>query len=123
MTDKTDSKADCAQFKVSIDAPILEQVTNLFGAMGVSVDALLFREKFIDKEETCLSLRLRSGEMFLAANGGNFGGPVMRWDRCEVMKVSLSSSWYVSDTNWDSVLFVPQRKVRIRGFGIFGPCN
>jgi hypothetical protein len=75
----------------------------------------------VDNEDTCLSLRLGSEEMLLAAVGSGFGGPIMRWDRCKIMEVSLSSSWCLNTSNWDSVLFTPQRKVRICGFGLFGP--
>jgi hypothetical protein len=46
-----------------------------------------------------------------------------RWYRCDITKVSLATRVQMSPGNWDSLLFTPQRKVHICGFGVFGPTD
>lgn len=34
---------------------------------------------------------------------------------------SMTSGWYMSDSNWDAIKITPNRRVRLVGTGVFGP--
>lgn len=86
---------------------------------------LLFKDKLVEEDHTCVKLQLKQFDEILAVQAGKGGGGrgnALIWRRFPPDRHRLDSTWYMpTGTNFDALKFKARRAVRIIGIGAFGP--
>lgn len=77
--------------------------------------------QLVNDEATCVSLQLADMARVFSVTGATAGGNNLLWFRCIMSSQSISSGWYMSDSNWDAIKINVKRRVRLVGSGVFPP--
>lgn len=76
----------------------------------------------VTDETTCVSLGLADmAKVYSVVGASGGGGNYLTWFRCIMSSQSMTSGWYMSDSNWDAIKLTPQRRLRLVGCGVFPP--
>lgn len=105
-----------------IDQPLLKQLSGTCSSIErFRLGCLMSDNKVITDESTCVSLELADLAKIYSVTGASGGGSYLMWFRCVMAGQSMTSGWYMSDSNWDAIKLTPQRRVRLVGSGVFPP--
>jgi len=106
-------------FEVNIKEPIVAQLTGLTSAvMPEHGKSFVYSGKFIEKEDTCLSLSLKEKAKLLAPQeAGTMRMEPIMWYRTTKISTQWTDYTNVHDNSWDALRFKPKRPVWFLGFG------
>ena len=79
---------------------------------------LIFKGNLVKSDDTCVILSIKANDCILIQEGAVAGDNYLIWFRCNPESISAVEGTAIQVGKWDMLAFVPQRAIKLMGFGI-----